>query len=48
MREIFKSGSVGRAPGNRCLYLEPDRCSAAATHLPVKNTFGFQFGARII
>jgi O-methyltransferase involved in polyketide biosynthesis len=25
MREIFKSGSVGRAPGNRCLYLEVDR-----------------------
>jgi hypothetical protein len=24
MREIFKSGSVGRAPGNRCLYLEND------------------------
>jgi len=24
MREIFKSGSVGRAPGNRCLYLELD------------------------
>ncbi len=22
MREIFKSGSVGRASGNRCLYLE--------------------------
>ena len=22
MREIFTSGSVGRAPGNRCLYLE--------------------------
>ena len=25
MREIFKYGSVGRAPGNRCLYPEPDR-----------------------
>jgi len=24
MREIFKSGSVGRAPGNRCLYPEGD------------------------
>jgi hypothetical protein len=22
MREIFKSGSVGGAPGNRCFYLE--------------------------
>jgi hypothetical protein len=25
MREIFTSGSVGRAPGNRCLYPEVDR-----------------------
>ena len=25
MRETFTSGSVGRAPGNRCLYLEADR-----------------------
>ena len=24
MREIFKSGSVGRASGNRCLYPEAD------------------------
>jgi hypothetical protein len=24
MREIFTSGSVGRAPGNRCLYPEFD------------------------
>jgi len=24
MREIFKSGSVGRALGNQCLYLELD------------------------
>ena len=24
MREIFTSGSVGRAPGNRCLYPEID------------------------
>ena len=24
MREIFTSGSVGRAPGNRCLYPETD------------------------
>src|SRR5437763_4934440 len=23
-RETFTSGSVGRAPGNRCLYPEPD------------------------
>jgi hypothetical protein len=29
MREIFKSGSVGRAPGNRCLYLEGDAKSRA-------------------
>ena len=25
MREIFKYGSVGGAPGNRCFYLEPDK-----------------------
>jgi len=25
MREIFTSGSVGGAPGNRCFYLEIDR-----------------------
>ena len=25
MRETFTSGSVGRAPGNRCLYPESDR-----------------------
>ena len=25
MREIFTYGTVGRAPGNRCLYPEPDR-----------------------
>ena len=25
MREIFTSGSVGRAPGNRCFYPEVDR-----------------------
>jgi hypothetical protein len=25
MREIFTSGSVGRAPGNRCLYPEAER-----------------------
>jgi len=24
MRESFTYGSVGRAPGNRCLYPEPD------------------------
>ncbi len=37
MREIFKSGSVGRAPGNRCLCLEPDGenvcCADAASAL---------------
>src|SRR5205823_2351557 len=26
MRETFTSGSVGRAPGNRCLYPEGDGC----------------------
>ena len=30
MREIFKSGSVGGAPGNRCFYLEADAKSRAA------------------
>ncbi|MHA1881303.1 MAG: hypothetical protein ACTSYG_13020 [Candidatus Heimdallarchaeota archaeon] len=30
MREIFTSGSVGGAPGNRCFYLEPDSKSLAA------------------
>jgi len=25
MREIFKYGFVGRAPGDRCLYPEPDQ-----------------------
>ena len=30
MRENFTSGSVGRAPGNRCLYLEADALSRAA------------------
>jgi len=35
MREIFKSGSVGRAPGNRCLYLELDKFFAGAPNFPV-------------
>jgi hypothetical protein len=30
MRESFTYGSVGRAPGNRCLYPEPDRRGRAA------------------
>jgi hypothetical protein len=30
MREIFKSGSVGGAPGNRCFYLEPDGAGTTA------------------
>ena len=29
MREIFTSGSVGGAPGNRCFYLEPDSLKLA-------------------
>ena len=29
MRETFTSGSVGRASGNRCLYLEADRYAPA-------------------
>ncbi len=28
MREIFTSGSVGGAPGNRCFYLERDKLPA--------------------
>jgi hypothetical protein len=38
MREIFKYGSVGRAPGDRCLYPEADVvparliCSVCARH----------------
>ena len=31
MREIFKSGSVGGAPGNRCFYPEVDRKEHAPT-----------------
>jgi len=34
MREIFTYGSVGRAPGNRCLYPEGDNKGRAATVLP--------------
>ena len=30
MRKIFTYGSVGRAPGNRCLYPEADAKSRAA------------------
>ena len=30
MREIFTSGSVGGAPGNRCFYLEADAKDRAA------------------
>jgi len=30
MREIFTYGSVGRAPGNRCLYPERDTEGFAA------------------
>jgi len=32
MREIFTSGSVGGAPGNRCFYLEPDCSRGKAAH----------------
>ncbi len=37
MRETFTSGSVGRAPGNRCLYPEPDRLQP-----PLVPRFGFR------
>jgi len=35
MREIFTSGSVGRASGNRCLYPEPDNLQAARFAVPL-------------
>ena len=35
MREIFTYGSVGRAPGNRCLYPETDVYFAGAQYAPV-------------
>jgi len=45
MRENFTYGTVGRAPGNRCLYPEPDRKSrrvfriyvilSKTSHLPI-------------
>ena len=35
MRESFTSGSVGRAPGNRCLYPEPDRKSQSVFRIYV-------------
>ena len=39
MREIFTSGSVGRAPGDRCLYPEADvvrvvdLCACSQAHI---------------
>ena len=39
MREIFKSGSVGRAPGNRCLYLEVDSQGSAVLQVVVESKF---------
>ena len=39
MREIFRSGSVGRAPGNRCLYPE--------TSTSIKRNGGIKNGASI-
>ena len=39
MRETFTSGSVGRAPGNRCLYPEGD-----ALRRPLR----FRFWARLM
>ena len=35
MRESFTYGSVGRAPGNRCLYPAPDRKSRGDFHVNV-------------
>ena len=40
MREIFTSGTVGRAPGNRCLYPEADAKNRAAD-LHKKMNIGF-------
>jgi hypothetical protein len=39
MRETFTSGSVGRAPGNRCLY--PEGGHDAETCLVLTATFTF-------
>jgi hypothetical protein len=42
MRETFTSGSVGRAPGNRCLYPEPDRLQR-----PLRSRFRRQVSASV-
>jgi len=46
MREIFTSGSVGRAPGNRCLYPETDAVDRAADP-NVRCPFGAIEGGRV-
>jgi len=38
MREIFTSGSVGGAPGNRCFYLEKEKYPVNPVN-PVKNCY---------
>ena len=42
MREIFTSGSVGGASGNRCFYLETDAKSRAAD-LDVRHSIQIAF-----
>jgi hypothetical protein len=42
MRETFTSGSVGRAPGNRCLYPEPD-----CLQRPLRSRFRQQVSASV-
>jgi len=40
MREIFKSGSVGGAPGNRCFYLEAELLRRKLLKSPVIPALG--------
>jgi hypothetical protein len=42
MRETFTSGSVGRAPGNRCLYPEAD-----AFQRPLRSRFQARLSASV-
>ncbi len=48
MREIFKSGSVGRAPGNRCLYPEADsQLRRCALRMPAADVRRFARGSDV-
>jgi hypothetical protein len=42
MRETFTTGSVGRAPGNRCLYPEAD-----ALRRPLRSRFQARLSASV-